>query len=206
MLITIEGVSGAGKTTLTRCLIARLRESEQDVIDLAEVEQISADPAWHLGQLMRAMTTQFADREAALLYTARTAGRVRLACERMADWAIPVVVADRLGLSLSVQLRRAGLDTSTRHALYAMAMSGLPQPVTVLLEVSHHEHVRRLRARGHRPLPEPTFNDQRNLFRSEYDRCQQPRLLVDTSGMDASEVEAAVLNLICPLTAGPATS
>ncbi|ONI91745.1 hypothetical protein ALI22I_07715 [Saccharothrix sp. ALI-22-I] len=199
MLITIEGVSGAGKSTLVRNLTAQMRAAGREVVDLAEREAATADPAWQLGHLMRAVTTPFGAHESALLYAARTAGRARLAREHLAAHPFSIVMADRLDLSLTVQLRRAGLDTATCRSLLALATQGLPSSLTILLDVSFREHVRRLRERGHPPLAEQTFSALREAFLQEYDRCPPPCFLVDSSCLTAAEVEAIAIDQVTPL-------
>jgi thymidylate kinase len=198
MLITIEGVSGAGKTTLVRALTAHLRSHGHPVVDLAALEQASRDPSWHLGELMRTLPTPFPPAEAALLYTARTAGRARLAHHHLATQPTTVVVADRLGLSLAVQLAHADLDTPTRHALLAVATAALPPAVSILLDLTHPEHTHRLRQRGHAPLTAAAFAAARNAFHAEYHRQPEPSLLLDTTRATTTEVLTATARFVTP--------
>jgi thymidylate kinase len=202
MLIAIEGISGAGKTTVVTAVAEYLRAAGHTVIDVAAEEHARADPCWHIGELMRTLTTTFPPAEAALLYTARTAGRARIARGYPGSPAA-VVVADRLHLSLAVQLRRAGLDTPTRRCLLALATGGLDIAATVLLEVSHSDHVRRVRQRGHAPLSAEVFAALRDDFRTEHHLLPRDcTALIDTTEASPTEVVGAVLGMITNLLAG----
>lgn len=196
MLITIEGVSGTGKTTLVQALDTHLRHAGRHVVDLAAQEEATEDHAWRLGHLMRSTPTPFSPIEAALLYSARTAGRARLAQAYLSRQPDTVVLADRLAVSLAVQLRRAAIEPGTCERLLALTSRGLPAATTILLETSHAEHMRRLRARGHSPLDADQFRYLRDAFRAEYERCGRSGTRIDTTGVGVDDVLAAALHAV----------
>lgn len=206
MLIIVEGVSGAGKSTLVGALTARLRADGHAVVDLAELEATTVDPAWQLGQLMRTATAPLDPAEAALLYAARTAGRARLARQQLAARPGSVVMADRFDWSLAVQLRRAGLAEDAQRVLLALVTQALMPALAILLEIDFAEHVRRLRRRHHHPLSEVEFHALRHAFRQDYDRCPWPRLQIDSTSLSAAEVEAVAAQQIDLLIAGQGAS
>jgi dTMP kinase len=190
VLIVVEGVSGAGKSTLVNRLTVRLRAAGQTVVDLAEREATTIDPAWRLGDLMRTATTPLDPTEAALLYATRTMGRDRLARTQLVAHPSSVVMADRFDWSLAAQLRLAGLAEDVQRVLLALVTQALTPRLAILLEIDFAEHVQRLRQRHHHPLNETEFHALQHAFRQDYDRCPWPRLQIDSTSLTPAEVEA----------------
>lgn len=191
MLIEIEGPSGAGKTSLAKSLCDRSDHLARAVIDIASQEELRPhDLAWTLGSFMRGRDMPVEPLEATFLYGARTAARARLVTE-LCDEGI--LILDRFRFSLYVTARRAGLAPGTTGAFVDLATRGLVPDYTVLLDVDYETHCHRLTKRGHLPMAVPEFEPARTLFWDAYTSAPAPKLCLDTSALNAQEVQAAVL-------------
>lgn len=146
MLITIEGVDGAGKTTLVSGLADALRERGRPVVVLREPGGVE------LSERIRALVVDAAldvhPRAEALLYAA---ARAQLVAERVrpalaaGEW----VLLDRfVDSSLAYQGGGRGLGVEAVRALNAFATGGLSPDRTLLLRIDPVAGLARLGERG----------------------------------------------------------
>lgn len=148
-LITIEGLDGAGKSTLAASLSAALRARGVPVELLREPggTQLSE----RVREIVKDPTLQVGARAEALLYAA---ARAQLVEERLTPllaggtW----VLLDRfLDSSLAYQGAGRDLGVEAVRALNALATSGLTPDRTLLLRISYAGALARLRGRGTPP-------------------------------------------------------
>lgn len=194
MLIEIEGPSGAGKTSLVATLCANPRLGGQTIVN-ADLERVTGDIGWQLGELMRHQDRPIEPVEKVFLYCARTAARARLV---LAHDDRAVVLCDRLRLSLQVATRRAGLPEAACQLLVDLALRGVQPDIVILLDVSHRAHSRRLAARGNDPEPARAFELTRRLFTAAYERHVGPKALIDTTELTPDQVGSAVAGHLSP--------
>jgi len=195
MLIEIEGPSGAGKTTLIGAMAAACKRNL--VIDIAARERMAGGVAWQLGEIMRRLDAPLGHPEAIFVYAARAAARVRLAVE--AGENRNLVLCDRLRLSLHVQARLAGLSHEHAAQLVRVATRAAGRIHTIMLDVNHDGHCRRLSDQGDTPLPKYTFNKLRTYFRDAYACQTEDKLYIDTSPLRSSDVHGRVLTHLTEL-------
>ena len=146
MLITIEGLDGAGKTTLAAALADALRARGRDVELLREPGGVA------LSERIRALVTDPAlrvDPEAeALLYAA---ARAQLVAERLRPLleAGRTVLLDRfVDSSLAYQGAARGLGIDAVRAINTFATGGLVPDATLLLRIDPREGRARQEGRG----------------------------------------------------------
>jgi dTMP kinase len=148
-LITVEGVDGAGKSTVVGGLAAALRERGRDVVVLREpggvelserIRALVKDPALHVHP-----------RAEALLYAA---ARAQLVAEELD----PLLAAGRWVLldrfvdsSLAYQGAGRGLGVEEIRALNAFATGGLAPDRTLLLRIEPTAGLARAAERGELP-------------------------------------------------------
>jgi dTMP kinase len=145
-LITVEGLDGAGKSTLIAGLVPRLRERGRDVEALREPGGV--DVAERIRTLVKDPQLIVHARAEALLYAAARAAlveeRIRPALES-GRW----VLLDRfVDSSLAYQGAGRGLGVEAVAAINAFATGGLRADRTLLLRVDPAERHRRLTGRG----------------------------------------------------------
>ena len=148
-LITIEGLDGAGKTTLAEGLAAALRERGLTVELLREPGGVE------LSERIRALVKEpgltVGGRAEALLYAA---ARAQLVEERLAPLleAGTTVLLDRfVDSSLAYQGAGRGLGVDAVAAVNAFATGGLAPDRTLLLRVDPEVGLARQAARGEAP-------------------------------------------------------
>jgi dTMP kinase len=148
-LITIEGIDGAGKTTLAAALRDALRDRGIDAVLLREPGGVP------LAERIRALVTdrelEIADRAEALLYAA---SRAQLVADRVAPelaagrW----VLLDRyLDSSLAYQGAGRGLGIEAVRAINEFATAGLRADRTLLLAIDPAEGRARRGGRDEHP-------------------------------------------------------
>jgi thymidylate kinase len=191
MLVEVEGPSGAGKTTLIDGLCADPTFSTFPVLKAADLVRSGDDTGYWLGAFMRQLGAPLDPVEAVFLYSARTAARARVVGVPLADTQI-VVLCDRLRLSLFVQTRLANVDDATARAVVELATRRLSPDLTVLLDVDHESHCRRLAQRGHPAESDTAFDRIRSSFHIAYDHTSGPKLCIDTSRRTADDVRCTV--------------
>ena len=145
-LITVEGLDGAGKSTLIAGLVPLLRERGRDVEVLREPGGV--DVAERIRTLVKDPQLIVHARAEALLYAAARAAlveeRIRPALEA-GRW----VLLDRfVDSSLAYQGAGRGLGVEAVAAINAFATGGLRADRTLLLRIDPDERRRRLTGRG----------------------------------------------------------
>lgn len=145
-LITIEGVDGAGKSTLAVGLLKALRARGVSVCGLREpggvelserLRALLADPALQIG----------AEAET-LLYAAARAELVRLRVTPLLRTGTTVLLDRFLDSSLAYQGAARGLGVEAVRAVNLLATDGLGPDRTLLLRIDPARARERLRARG----------------------------------------------------------
>lgn len=191
VLIEIEGPRGVGKSTLIAALCAGTGRPGQHFVGAATAEEERADPGWFLGTLMRGHDEPMPARESLFLYCARTAARARVISSLRAPGV--GVLSDRLGLSLYVQARLAGIASADAWPLVRMALHEVTPDYTVLLDADYATHLQRLKEQGREPQAEPDFEAHRDYFAQAYESVPTAKVRVDTTGMTVQEVRAVIL-------------
>ena len=149
-LITIEGVDGAGKTTLTAALVDALRARgvervealrEPGGVALAEgIRALVVDPALRCGA-----------RAEALLYAAARAQLVQERLDPLLEAGAWVVLDRFVDSSLAYQGAGRGLGMEEVAALNAFATAGLEPDRTLLLRIEAAQGRARQAGRGGEP-------------------------------------------------------
>jgi len=148
-LITIEGLDGAGKTTLASGLVAALRERGIDAhalrepggVALAErVRAVVKDPELRVGA-----------RAEALLYAAARAQLVEEALRPLLDAGAWVVLDRFLDSSLAYQGAGRGLGIDAVRAINLFGTGGLQPDRTMLLRIDPVQGRARQAGRGEAP-------------------------------------------------------
>lgn len=191
VLIEIEGPRGAGKSTLIAALCAGTGRPDLRFLSAAAAEEERADPGWFLGVLMRGHDKPIPARESLFLYCARTAARARVISSLQAPGA--AVLSDRLSLSLYVQARLAEIASADAWPLVRLALREVTPDWTVLLDADYATHLQRLKRQEREPQSEPDFQAHRGYFAQAYKAVPTAKVRIDTTGMTAQEVRAAVL-------------
>jgi dTMP kinase len=149
-LITIEGIDGAGKSTLADGLMAALRARGVDVVVTREPGGVAA--AERIRSLVKDPEAQIGARAEALLYAA---ARAQLVHERLVPLltAGTTVVLDRfVDSSLAYQGVGRWLGIDAVRAINAFATDGLTPDRTLLLTLS--AALGRARSRGRDAVPD----------------------------------------------------
>jgi dTMP kinase len=148
-LITIEGIDGAGKTTLAAGLLTALRGRGIDVELLREPGGVAA--AERIRELVKDPALEISPRAEALLYAA---SRAQLVAERVApalDAGHWVLLDRYVDSSLAYQGAGRGLGTEAVAAINAFATGGLIADRTLLLQISPAAGAARRGGRGEHP-------------------------------------------------------
>jgi dTMP kinase len=148
-LITIEGIDGAGKTTLATALSGALSARGIEAVALREPGGVAL--AERIRELVKDPQLEIADRAEALLYAA---SRAQLVAERVTPelragrW----VLLDRyLDSSLAYQGAGRGLGTAAVRAINEFATAGLSADRTLLLAIDPAAGRARRGGRGEHP-------------------------------------------------------
>ena len=149
-LITIEGIDGAGKSTLAAGLLAALRAREIDAVVMREPGGVAT--AERIRSLVKDPEAQIGARAEALLYAA---ARAQLVQERLVPslTAGTSVVLDRfVDSSLVYQGVGRWLGIDAVRTINAFATDGLTPDRTLLLTLS--PALGRIRSRGRDAVPD----------------------------------------------------
>ena len=190
-LITIEGIDGAGKTTLAQSLVGALSRRGRDVTLMREPGGVRA--AERIRQLVQDPQARLGDRAEALLYAAARAQLVEEALQPLLA-AGHVVLLDRfVDSSLAYQGGGRQLGIDAVRAVNAFATGGVAPDRTLLLQIT--TATGRSRSDG-RAEPRDRLERQPDAFfhrvagaYAELAAAEPERIRV----IDASQAPAAVL-------------
>jgi dTMP kinase len=133
LLITIEGLDGAGKTTLATALAGALTAQGINVRQLREPGGVHA--AERVRDLVKDPTLQVAARTEALLYAAARAQLVEEALEPLLNGGVWVLLDRYIDSSLAYQGAGRGLGIEAVRQINEFATEELRADRTLLLEI-----------------------------------------------------------------------
>jgi dTMP kinase len=143
-LITIEGIDGAGKTTLAQALLAALRERGLDATLLREPGGVRA--AERIRELVQDPEARIGARAEALLYAAARAQLVEEALAPLLNAGRHVLLDRFVDSSLAYQGAGRNLGIDAVRAINEFGTGGLVPDRTLLLQVT--TDLGRARSRG----------------------------------------------------------
>jgi dTMP kinase len=200
-LITIEGIDGAGKSTLAHGLLASLRAREIDAVVMREPGGVPT--AERIRSLVKDPAAKIGARAEALLYAA---ARAQLVEERLtpALAAGTTVLLDRfVDSSLVYQGVGRWLGIDAVRAINRFATDGLTPDRTLLLTLP--PEVGRLRSRGRDAVPDRLEREDDLFFEriaAAYGRLAElepDRIRVIDAGQPSEAVLAAALHELSDL-------
>jgi dTMP kinase len=133
-LITIEGIDGAGKTTLAQSLLAALRERGLEATLLREPGGVRA--AERIRELVQDPQARIGDRAEALLYAAARAQLVEEALRPLLDDGRLVLLDRFVDSSLAYQGGGRRLGVEAVRAINEFGTGGLVPDRTLLLQIT----------------------------------------------------------------------
>lgn len=145
-LITVEGLDGAGKTTLARALAAALRERGQDVELLREPGGVALSE--RIRALVKDPGLEVHPRAEALLYAAARAQLVAQQLEPLLAAGRWVLLDRFVDSSLAYQGAGRALGVEEIRSLNRFATGGLAPDRTLLLRIDARAGLDRAGARG----------------------------------------------------------
>src|SRR4051812_1153399 len=148
-LVTIEGLDGAGKTTLASALVGALAERGTDAVLLREPGGVELSE--RLRTLVKDPSLRVGARAEALLYAAARAQLVDERVRPLLDEGRWVLLDRFVDSSLAYQGAARGLGTDAVAAINAFATGGLRPDRTLLLRVDPASGRARLAGRGDAP-------------------------------------------------------
>jgi dTMP kinase len=201
LLITIEGLDGAGKTTLAQALVGALRERGVDVRPLREPGGVAT--AERVRSLVKDPALRVGARAEALLYAAARAQLVEEALEPLLAGGTWVLLDRFVDSSLAYQGVGRELGVDAVRAINDFATGGLTPDRTLLLSLD--PSVGRARARG-RETPidrleaEPEdFFDRISAGYAELATAEPDRIRVIDAARDPDGVLAEALAALADL-------
>ena len=189
-LITIEGLDGAGKTTLATGLLSDLHERARPATLLREPGGVAT--AETIRALVKDPTSQISSRTEALLYAAARAQLVEEALEPLLAGGTWVVLDRFVDSSLAYQGAGRELGVESVRAINAFATAGLEPDLTLLLRIDPALGRERSRGRGAPDRLELETEQFFTRIASAYDElaaAEPERIRV----IDASQAPSAVL-------------
>jgi dTMP kinase len=148
-LITIEGLDGAGKTTVARTLVQELKDRGVEATVLREPGGVPA--AERIRELVKDPAAQIGARAEALLYAAARAQLVEEAIEPLLANGTWVVLDRFVDSSLAYQGGGRMLGISSVRDVNEFATGGLTPDRTLLLRIDPALRFTRARERGEAP-------------------------------------------------------
>jgi dTMP kinase len=133
VLITVEGLDGAGKTTLVAGLSAALEERGERVVVLREPGGVEVSE--RIRELLKDPALEIDPRAEALLYAAARAQLVTQQLRPLLEDGMTVVLDRFVDSSLAYQGAGRGLGVEAIRTLNAFATRGLKPDRTLLLRV-----------------------------------------------------------------------
>jgi dTMP kinase len=146
LLITLEGIDGAGKTTLAVALEHALREQGHDFRVLREPGGVEA--AERIRSLVKDPDSRIGARAEALLYAAARAQLVEEALQPLLEQGTSVLLDRFVDSSLAYQGAGRELGVDAVHAINQFATGGLRPDRTLLLRIDPEQGRERSRGRG----------------------------------------------------------
>ena len=146
LLVTIEGIDGAGKTTLASALAARLRASGRKVELLREPGGVVLSE--RIRALVKDPSLEVDPRAEALLYAAARAQLVASRVRPLLDDGVLVLLDRYVDSSLAYQGAARGLGVDAVRLINEFGTGGLVPNRTLLLRLSAEEARARSGARG----------------------------------------------------------
>jgi dTMP kinase len=190
-LITIEGLDGAGKTTLAESLAAELAARGARVVQLREPGGVEVSE--RIRALVKDPALSIAPRTEALLYAAARAQLVHERLEPLLSEGAIVLLDRFVDSSLAYQGAGRSLDVEEVRAINLFATGPLVPDRTLLLRISPAEG--RARAGGRRHAPDRLEQEGDDFFAAiaaaydELARAEPDRIRV----IDAAQPVAQVL-------------
>jgi dTMP kinase len=200
-LITIEGIDGAGKTTLTVALRDALKRRSIDVHLLREPGGVRA--AERIRELVKDPAAQIGARAEALLYAAARAQLVEEALTPLLGEGGLVLLDRFVDSSLAYQGAGRGLGIDAVRAINMFATGGLTPDRTLLLRID--PTVGRARSRGRDATPDRLEREADSFFTriaDAYDRlaaAEPGRVATIDASRDPDAVLAEALAAISDL-------
>ncbi len=159
-LITIEGLDGAGKTTLADSLTAALEDRGIAVRTLREPGGVEASE--RVRRLVKDPELRIGARAEALLYAAARAQLVEEALQPLLEAGSWVLLDRFVDSSLAYQGGGRGLGLGPVEAINLLATGGLEPDRTLLLWID--PELGRARAQGRGEAPDRLEREQRDFF------------------------------------------
>jgi dTMP kinase len=200
-LITIEGIDGAGKTTLTVALRDALEGRGIDVHLLREPGGVRA--AERIRELVKDPAAQIGPRAEALLYAAARAQLVEEALTPLLGEGGLVLLDRFVDSSLAYQGAGRGLGIDAVREINMFATGGLTPDRTLLLRID--PAVGRARSRGRDETPDRLEREAESFFdriADAYDRlaaAEPGRVAIIDASRDPGGVLADALTAIADL-------
>jgi len=194
-LITIEGLDGAGKTTVARALEAELTRRGVDVRVLREPGGV--DAAERIRELVKDPSAQIGARAEALLYAAARAQLVEEALEPLLAAGTWVLLDRFVDSSLAYQGAGRGLGIGPIRDINEFATGGLTPDRTLLLAID--PELGRARSRGRGEAVDRLELEHDEFFRriaeayAELAAAEPERIrTIDASQSEGSVLDAAI--------------
>jgi dTMP kinase len=199
-LITIEGVDGAGKSTLAGALLAELQTRGIRTELLREPGGVRA--AEHIRALVKDPSAQIAARTEALLYAAARAQLVEEALEPLLRGGTWVLLDRFVDSSLTYQGAGRGLGLEPVRMINGFATAGLEPDRTLLLRIDPDLGLARSRGRGELDRLELEPDDFFHRIADAYDelaRTEPARIRVIDADRPPADVLAAAVHALADL-------
>jgi dTMP kinase len=142
VLITVEGLDGAGKTTLVAGLSVALAERGEDVVVLREPGGVEVSE--RIRDLLKDPALEIAPRAEALLYAAARAQLVAQELQPLLDSGATVLLDRFVDSSLAYQGAGRGLGVEEIRQLNAFGTGGLTPDRTLLLRIDPSDGLGRI--------------------------------------------------------------
>ena len=200
-LITIEGLDGAGKTTLGQSLAAELTARGLDVRLLREPGGVEASE--RIRELVKDPAIAIGPRAEALLYAAARAQLVEEAIQPLLREGVWVLLDRFVDSSLAYQGAGRGLGVGPVRAINQFAAGDLAPDRTLLLVVDHATGISRSSGRGEPPdrLEQEGDDFRLRIARAylELAASEPDRVRTIDANADPQQVLAAALEAVSDL-------
>jgi dTMP kinase len=200
-LITIEGIDGAGKTTLAASLQTELAERGIDVHLMREPGGVEASE--RIRQLVKDPELVIGGRAEALLYAAARAQLVEQAVDPLLENGTWVLLDRFVDSSLAYQGAGRDLGVEAIRAINQFATGGLVPDRTLLLRINPSQGRERSRSRTH--VPDRLEREQDEFFAriadayAELAAADPARIRIIDATAPADRVLAAALDALVEL-------